>query len=174
VRVAAGVLLVIAGCVRAADGPLDVPLGLPRDQVPAELRRFEYCAAAERTWGPTERFAHCDTPGADWAESWVVVEYTGDHASRVARYERFDDDARAVDRWNQLVNARAKKAAPTAEARATVTAVHTLPPGTRSWQAFVGDHTVTAVYLLTPRPPDNASVLEEILPTGSPPADPRP
>jgi hypothetical protein len=171
------IVLVLAGCAHASDGPLEVPLGLPRAQLPAELRPFEYCPAAERTWGPQETFAHCDTPGSDWGESWVVVEYAGDHATRVARYERYGDDARAIDRWNKLVNARAKKAAPTAEARAAVTAKHTLPPGTRSWQAFPGDHTVAAVYLLTPRPPDNASVLEEILPTeptGSPPADPRP
>jgi hypothetical protein len=173
VRLAACVI-VLAGCAHAGEGPLDVPLGLPRDQVPAELHHFEYCAAAERTWGPTETFAHCDTPGLDWKDSWVVVEYAKDRAVRVARYERFDDDGRAVDRWNQLVNARARKVAPTAEARAAVSSHHTLPPGTRSWQAFPGDHTVTAVYLLTPRPPDNASVLEEILPTGSPDADPRP
>ena len=167
-------LLFLVGCAHGVDPPLEVPLGLPRDQVPAELRRFEFCPAAERSWGPAETFPHCDGPRPDWKDSWVVVEYTNDHASRVQRFERFDDDARAIDRWNQLVNARAKKAAPTAEARAAVTAHHDLPPGTRSWQAFPGDHTVTAVYLLTPRPPDNASVLEEILATGSPGAGPRP
>lgn len=155
-----------AGCAHAAEGPLDVPLGLPRDQLVGELRHYDYCANAEGQPGAHETFPRCDNPGIDWRDSWVVVDYDAARAIHVKRYERWDDDARAVERWNQLVTARMKLTPATDAARAEVTARHDLPPGTRSWQAFqTGQYTVVAIYLLTPRPPENASILEEILGT---------
>jgi hypothetical protein len=160
------VAAVLVGCAHASEGPLDVPIGLPRDQLIGELRHYDYCAKDEGQPGTRETFPRCDNPGIDWRDSWVVVDYDNARAVRVQRYERWDDDARAVERWNQLVTARMKTTPATEDARAEVTARHDLPPGTRSWQAFrTGQYTVVAIYLLTPRPPENASILEEILGT---------
>ena len=165
-KIGFGFGLGLGGCGHAAQGPLDVPLGLPRAEVGGELRPYDYCPAAEPAQGAVETFPRCDNPGRDYSDSWVVVEYDADRVTRVQRFERWDDDARATERWEQLVTARTKKVAPSDDARALVTAHHDLPQGTRSWQAFkTGTYTVVAIYLLTPRPPENASVLEEILGT---------
>ena len=159
-----GVLL--AACAHTAEGPLDVPLGLPRDQLVGELHRYDYCAKADQPDSDQETFPRCDNPGIDWRDSWVVVQYDGGRAVGLERYERWDDDNRAVERWNQLINARGKTTPPTDAARAAVSARHDLPSGTRSWQAFqTGQYTVVAVYLLTPHPPENASILEEVVAT---------
>ena len=157
---------ILAGCAHTAEGPLDVPLGLPRDQLAKELARYDYCPREAPQNPQHETFPRCENPGIDYRDSWVVVEYQDGRVSRVQRFERWDDDARATERWNQLVTARGKHGGPSDAARAVVAAKHDLPPGTRSWQAFEsGQYTVVAVYLLTPRPPENASILEEILGT---------
>jgi hypothetical protein len=53
---------------------------------------------------------------------------------------------------------------PSDEARRQLTQRQDLPGGTRSWTAFrSGDHTLVGVYLLTPTPPENASVMEELV-----------
>lgn len=162
-----GVALLLAACAHNAEGPLEVPLGLPHDQLVGELKQYEYCPPPQHPDAPKETFAHCETPGADFADSWVEVEYDDSmHVTRLLRWERWDDDTRATARWNQLVEARGKKTVASDSAKAAVQSKHDLPPGTRAWQAFkVGDYTVAAVYLLTPRPPENAAVLEEILGT---------
>ncbi len=160
-----GAVLFASACAHTAEGPLDVPLGLPHDQVAGELRRFDYCAT-QQAGDQHETFPRCDNPGLDFRDSWVVVDYDAGRVVRVQRFERWDDDDRATQRWNQLVTARGKKVAPSDAARVAVAARHDLPVGTRSWQAFqTGDSTIVAVYLLTPRPPENASILEEILGT---------
>jgi hypothetical protein len=156
----------LVGCAHTAEGPLDVPLGLPRDQLVGELHRYDYCAKGDPPDGDQETFPRCDNPGIDWRDSWVTVKYDNGRAIGLERYERWDDDARAVERWNQLINARGKLVPASDAARAAVTARHDLPGGTRSWQAFqTGQYTVVAIYLLTPRPPENASILEEVLGT---------
>jgi len=157
--------LILTGCAHTSEGPLDVPLGLPRAQIAGELKRFDYCPREEPE-SRTQTFPRCDNPGIDYRDSWVVVEYESDRVTRVRRYERWDDDARATERWSQLVSERSKTSGQSDAARAIVSSRHDLPPGTRSWQAFKsGEYTVVAVYLLTPRPPENASILEEILGT---------
>src|SRR5438105_10288206 len=129
-----GVLL--AGCAHTAEGPLDVPIGLPRTDLAGELRRYDYCPPADPSGDAHEIFPHCDDPGADYRDSWVEVDYDGGRVTRVERFERWDDDARATQRWEQLVTERGKKTAATEDARALVKARHDLPAGTRSWQAF--------------------------------------
>jgi len=156
--------LALAACAHTAEGPLDVPLGLPRAQVAGELRRFDYCSGADRMDDKRETYPRCDNPGLDFRDSWVTVDFDGDRVIRYQRWERWDDDQRATDRWSKLVTARAKKTPPSDAARVAVQARHDLPKGTRSWQAFqANEHTLVAVYLLEPRPPENASILEEIL-----------
>nr|MDQ3301649.1 hypothetical protein [Myxococcota bacterium] len=79
------------------------------------------------------------------------------------RYERFADDNRAIERWNQLIGERAKLTPESAEAKTSLR-TRELEPGTRSVKAFrVDANTIVGVYLLTPSPPEDASVLESIL-----------
>jgi hypothetical protein len=158
-----------AGCGGAtADAPVTVALGMPRDRVIQELEtKHRYCAKQGQR-GPaggagTEQYQRCDRPGAEWGESWITATYDDNKLVELKRYERFSDDARAIERWNQLVGDRTKLAAASAEATATMRG-RILEPGTRSMKAFQVDaETVVGVYLLTPTPPDDASILEAIV-----------
>lgn len=158
------VAVLLAACGAAADGPLTVSLGLPRDQVADELRRHEFCRRAEPP-ADSELFPRCDHPGLDWGEAWVVADYNGGRLVRLQRWERYGDDARAVERWNQLVAQRTRLSGPASdEARRQMLSRADLPPGTRTWTAFrAGDYTLVGVYLLTPSPPENAAILERIV-----------
>jgi hypothetical protein len=164
----AGALLVTAisaaGCGPAADAPLSVRLGLPRDQTTAELRQRDFCPRDEVA-AASAVYPRCRRPGADWADVWVVADFEHDRVVRLRRWERFTDDGRAVERWNELVEKRvAAGEAPSDAARQALRRRQELPVGTRSWTAFrSGDHTLVAVYLLTPSPPENASVMEELV-----------
>ncbi|MCE9578698.1 MAG: hypothetical protein K8W52_36575 [Deltaproteobacteria bacterium] len=153
-----------AACVSAAEGALDVPLGLPRDQVPAAVRRYDFCVA-EQGSRAEQTFPRCKRPGIDYLDAWIVAGFDGGRLMRLSRWERWDDDTRAVDRWNALIAARTKMTGPASdEAKTAVLAQHELPPGTRAWQAFrASDHMLVAIYLLTPIAPANASVLEELV-----------
>jgi len=158
-------LLVICGCGGAsAETPLTVSLGTPRDRVVAHLRARAFCPPAPD--GPRPRievYPRCERPGAEWGEAWVSATYEAERLVELKRYERFADDARALERWNQLVGERTKLGPASAEATAALRA-RPLEPGTRSLQAFrVAADTVVGVYLLTPTPPHDASILEAIV-----------
>jgi hypothetical protein len=159
-----GCLVLIAGACGGvtAEHPLTIPLGMSREQTIGKLRAHEYCAKQappERT----ETYARCESAGAEWGESWVRARYESDKLVELRRYERFSDDNRAVERWNQLVLARAKINSESAAATEALRA-KLLEPGTRSVKAFrVDDVTIVGVYLLTPTPPEDASVLEAVL-----------
>jgi len=157
-------LVVAAGCAaQAADAPLTIPLGLPRDAAERELSAHQYCKRAGEPAERKEVYPRCDRPGAEVSDSWVTAIYDHDRLIELRRFERFSDDARAVERWNQLVGARAK-VAPASDAAGKQLAARGLEPGTRAVQAFQLDaRTVVGVYLLTPVPPDRASVLERIV-----------
>jgi hypothetical protein len=157
-------LATLGACASVSEGSLQVPLGLPRDQVPAAVRRYDFCVGDQGS-RVEETFPRCKGPGIDYRDAWMVAGYDGGRLMRLARYERWDDDNRAVERWNALIASRTKLTGPASdEARQAVMAQRDLPPGTRSWQAFrAGDHALVAIYLLTPSPPSNASVLEELL-----------
>jgi hypothetical protein len=152
------------GCGPTADAPLSVPLGLPRDQATAELRQRDFCPR-DVVAAATAVYPRCRRPGADWADVWVVADFEHDRLIRLRRWERFTDDSRAVERWNELVEKRvAAGEAPSDAARRALRQRQELPAGTRSWTAFrSGEHTLVAVYLLTPSPPENASVMEELV-----------
>jgi hypothetical protein len=157
----------LGGCATTSEGALDISLGLARADVPAALHRHDYCAGPAAA-GDEQTFPRCEHPGVDWHASWVVVDFDhGGRLRRVRRWERWSDDARALDRWNQLIAARARvSGGPSPAARRAMEQVHALPAGTRSWQAFrAGDGAIAAVYLLAPEPPENASILEEIVRT---------
>ncbi len=153
-----------AACVSAAEGALDVPLGIPRDQVAAAVRRYDFCLGDLGTRAE-QTFPRCNRPGIDYRDAWVVAGYDAGRLVRLARYERWDDEPRAIERWNALIAARTRLTGPASDdARQAVLTRHDLPPGTRSWQAFrASDGVLVAIYLLAPVPPSNASVLEELV-----------
>ncbi len=157
----------VIGCAGAtAESPITISLGAPREQVIQDLKtKHRYCAKAEHRPAATktDTYQRCDRPGAEWGESWIAATYEEGKLVELRRYERFSDDARAVERWNQLIGERAKLQPFSDEAAAALNA-RPLEPGTRSMKAFkVGASTVVGVYLLTPTPPEDASILEAIV-----------
>ena len=167
----------LAACAGpTAESPITVALGSPRADVIAQLEaRHRYCAnqpssAPARPANPpahrVETYPRCDRPGAEWGESWITARYEHGKLVELRRYERFSDDARAVERWNQLVGERTKLAPESAAATSALRG-RPLEPGTRSMKAFQVDaRTAVGVYLLTPTPPEDASILEAIVPLG--------
>jgi hypothetical protein len=159
---------VLAACGGAsAEAPLSVPIGTNRDQLARELRDHQYCTGKEfvAADATTETFPLCDAPGLELSQSWVVAHFDGGRVIKVQRWERHDEESRGVERFNQLVEKRAAAHGnPSEDAKAALAAQQDLPAGTRTWVAFAqGDDALVAVYLLTPRPPENATVLEEVI-----------
>jgi len=159
--------VVVAACGGAnAESPITVSLGSPRELVIQDLKtKHGYCAKTEVRPAPTttDVYRRCERPGAEWGESWIAASYDGGRLVELKRYERFSDDARALERWNQLVGERTKLA-PASAAAADVMRGRPLEPGTKSMKAFQIDATtVVAVYLLSPTPPEDASILEAIV-----------
>ena|SRR5687767_3978397 len=163
----AGLLLLLVACGGAtAESPITVSLGSPRDAVIADLKaKHRYCAKAEHRPAPntTDVYKRCERPGAEWGESWIAAKYEEGKLVELKRYERFSEDAKAIERWNQLIGERAKVTPESADAT-TAMRGRLLEPGTRSMKAFKVDATTyVGVYLLTPTPPEDASILEAIV-----------
>lgn len=161
--------LVLAGCASTgAEGRLAVQLGSPRPELESQLRHLDFCPSPGDVTGE-EVYPRCARAGADWGEAWVAVSFDGERARLVRRWERFADPERAVERWNHLVGAWTAATAAgdvrqATEAKQAILAVRKLPSGTRSWTAFrIGEQTAVGVYLLSPTPPEDASILEEII-----------
>jgi hypothetical protein len=157
-------IVFIVGCAGAtAEAPLTVKLGIGRDQSTAALRGHQYCHK-DGPPQPIETFPRCDRPGTEWGDSWVTARYDGDTLIELRRWERYAEDSVAVERWNQLVTDRLKLAPDAPDAVDALRAKGQLEPGTRTVKAFrVDAGTVVGIYLLTPTPPENASVLEAII-----------
>jgi hypothetical protein len=86
-----------------------------------------------------------------------MASYKSGKLVELRRYERIADDARATERWNQLVGERAKTGSEVAMDKE-------LEPGTRTMKAFrIDANTVVGIYLLTPRPPEDANILEAVM-----------
>jgi hypothetical protein len=161
-RLAGLVLLVGCGGV-TADHPLTIPLGLQRSAADAELAKHKYCHEVDGPRPEVETYPRCERVGSEWGESWVVARYEDDRLVELRRYERFTDEARATERWNQLVGDRAKVSPASTEASQALRS-KLLEPGTKSVQAFrIDAGTVVGVYLLDPRPPEQASILEAVI-----------
>lgn len=156
--------VVVVGCAgSAAEGPLTVKLNIPRDQAVSQLRGHSFCRKQGEPPARTETYPRCDRPGTEWGESWVIARYEKEQLVELKRYERFTDENRAVERWNQLIADRAKQSPGAADVTATLKG-RLLEPGTKSMKAFrVDASTVVGVYLLTPTPPEDASVLETVV-----------
>ena len=161
-------VLFVAACGGAtAESPLTVQLGLTHDQTAKMLEGHQFCLeTSSSTIASTQQkqvYPRCKRAASEDGEAWVVAIYDGDKLVELRRFERFPDDARAVERWNELVGARMKKAPASDAAAQKIKDRGLLQPGTRSMKAFDGEPgTVVGVYLLTPYPPDNANVLEQV------------
>jgi hypothetical protein len=108
-------------------------------------------------------YPRCTRAAAEHGEAWVIARYEGDKLVELQRYERFGDDERATERWNELVSERMKTSQPDESALAQIKSQGLLEPGTKAVKAFRQDaNTVVGVYLLTPSPPANANVLEKV------------
>ncbi len=154
-------ILVSCGGGLAAEHPLTIPLGIERTAADGELQKHKYCHKVDGPRPEVETYPRCARAGFEWGESWVIATYRNDKLFELRRYERIADDARATERWNQLVSERAKTGEPTTE-----DAVKTRPlePGTRTMKAFrIDANTVVGVYLLAPRPPEEANILEAVM-----------
>lgn len=160
-----GIVVTLAACGGvSADAPLRTKLGIPRDQALAELRAQKFCFREDGPAQRVETYPRCERAGVEWGEGWVTATYEDGKLAELRRYERFSDDARAVERWNQLVGDRMKASPDAPDAGDALRRRGPLEPGTRSVKAFQLDATtVVAIYLLTPSPPENASILEAIV-----------
>ena len=148
----------------AAEAPLTLKLGIPRDQATSQLRSHQYCHKTDGPPQKVETYPRCKRAGTEWGESWVTARFEGDTLVEVRRWERYAEDTAALERWNQLVADRLKISADEPEALEALRARGPLEAGTRSVKAFrVDANTIVAVYLLTPSPPEDASVLEAIV-----------
>lgn len=151
----------------SAEAPITLRLGTQREQVIADLKtKHRYCPAKDDGPHPattTDVYPRCERAGAEWGESWITAKYDDGRLVELKRYERFSDDSRAIERWNQLVGDRTKVTPESPEATA-ILRKRLLEPGTRSMKAFQPDaDTIVGVYLLTPTPPEDASILEAIV-----------
>lgn len=154
----------LAGCAStAADLPLTIPLGIDRDATTKALADHQYCHKVDPPL-KREHYPRCDRVGTDWGQSWVTAEFGDDNKLvELRRWERFDDDARATERWNQLVVARNQSTPESEAALEKLRKQGLLQPEIRAVKAFqVNATTVVAVYLLNPTPPENAAVLEVV------------
>jgi hypothetical protein len=165
VSILASVLIPTAGCGGAtAEAPLTLNLGVPREQADKELRAHQYCHTVDGPRQKVETYPRCKRAGTEWGESWVTARYEGDKLVELRRFERYTDDNRAVERWNQLVADRIKISPDDPQALEALRERGPLEAGTRTVKAFrVDANTVVGVYLLTPTPPEDASVLEAIV-----------
>ncbi len=159
-------VIAAAGCAGPqAETPLRVKLGTPRAQARAELRAAQFCPPAEDGPAPkVETYPRCPRSGSEWSQAWVTARYDKGALAELRRYERFTEDGRAMERWNELVTMRRQHAADSAEAATVLSPRGQLRPGTRMFKAFrVDADTVVGVFLLTPLPPEDASILELVV-----------
>jgi len=161
-------LVFLLGCGgAAAESPLTVSLGLTHNATEAALKKHQFCL--ETSSGTVshmqqkQNYPRCNRPASEQGDAWVVARYEGDKLVELRRLERFGDDNVAVQRWNELVEARMKISPASDEALKAIKDRGQIEPGTRTVKAFKNaDGTVVAVYLLNPSPPENASVLERV------------
>lgn len=151
----------------AAESPLTMQLGLTHDATEQQLRAHQFCletsSSTVKSTQQKQVYPRCERTAAEHGDAWVIAIYDGDKLVELRRYERYGDDNRAVERWNELIAERMKKSAVSETALQKLKDKGLLQSGTRSVKAFDGEPgTVVGVYLLTPYPPDHANVLEQV------------
>lgn len=156
--------LAVMGCAsQRAEGPLFLSLGLSRGETASALRHYDFCAQVEPATD-NEVYPQCDRPGTGYGDAWVIAHYQTGRLVRVQRFERWTDEARATERWNQLVEKRSARQPVSQDARALISSRQSIPEGTRTWAAFRSGDDLVGVYLLEPVKADGPRILEEILP----------
>jgi len=157
-------VFVVAACGGpSAEAPLTVPLGITHGDAEKALHAHQFCHKQGELPQKQELYPRCDRTAAELGDAWVTAEFDGDRLVELRRWERYGDDAQAVQRWNDLVAARMKTSTPSDEALQALRDKGLVEPGTRTVKAFrEKDGTVVGVYLLTPSAPQNANVLEKI------------
>jgi hypothetical protein len=160
--------LVVSACGGpVAESPLTMRLGLSHDATEQELRSHQFCletsSSSVKTTQQKQVYPRCQRAASEHGDAWVIAIYDGDKLVELRRYERFGDDNRAVERWNELIAARMKRGPVSESALQKIKDKGLLQSGTRTVKAFDGEPgTVVGVYLLTPYPPENANVLEQV------------
>ena len=165
-RIVTTLVVLLFGCAKSSpEAPLRVNLGIDRSSTTKAMADHQYCWEEQRPATRYENYKRCERPGPEWGESWVtaVFDGSGEKLVEVRRWERFTDEARATERWNQLVGDRAKSTPMSDEALATLRASGLLQAGTKALRAFREGEVVIGVYLLEPTPPEEASILERIV-----------
>jgi hypothetical protein len=159
-----GLLGLLAACGGpSAEAPLTVNLGITHEAAEHDLHAHQFCRVQGQVDSNHEMYPRCDRTAAELGEAWVNATFEGDKLIELRRWERYPDDEKAVERWNEMLAARAKISSPSDEALQHLRDRGLLPAGTRSVKAFRGaDGIVIGVYLITPSPPENANVLEQI------------
>jgi len=157
-------LALLAACGGpTAEAPLTVQLGITHDAAEHDLQAHQFCREQGQINSNHELFPRCDRTAAELGEAWVNATFDGDKLVELRRWERYPDDNRAVERWNEMLAARTKISTPSDEALQHLRDRGLLPAGTRSVKAFRDPNgVVIGVYLLTPSPPENANVLEQV------------
>src|SRR5215510_5044082 len=96
-----------------AEAPLTMQLGLSHEATEKALRAHQFCLeTSSSTVKHTQQkqvYPRCARAEAEHGDAWVIAIYEGDKLVELRRYERYGDDARAVERWNELVATRMKK-----------------------------------------------------------------
>lgn len=160
------IALVLFACAcggATAEAPLTVSLGISHKDAEKALHDHQFCHKQGELPQKDEVYPRCDRTAAELGDAWVTAEFDGDRLIELRRWERYADDAAAVQRWNDLVAARMKTSTPSEEALQALKDKGLMEPGTRTVKAFrAQDGTVVGVYLLTPSAPQNANVLEKI------------
>jgi hypothetical protein len=147
----------------SAEAPLTIPLGLDHVATEKALHEHQFCRKAGEMDTNRELFPRCDRPAAELGDAWVQAIFDGDKLVELRRWERYADDNKAIERWNELIAARAKTSTPADDALHALEAKNGIQGGTRSVKAFRdANGTLIAVYLLTRTPPEDANVLEKI------------
>jgi len=161
-------VLFVAACGGAtAESPLTVQLGLSHAQTEQMLGKHQFCLETSSATIPQTQqkqvYPRCKRAASEHGESWVIAIYDGDKLVELRRFERYGEDDKAVERWNEMIADRMKTSPPDDAALQQIKDKGLLEPGTRSVKAFRGEEgTVVGVYLLTPFPPENANVLEKV------------
>ena len=154
----------LAACgAGSAEAPLTIQLGLTHAATETALHAHQFCREQGQINTDHEMFPRCERTASEVSSAWVTAVFDGDRLVELRRWERFSDRDEATQRWNELLAARSRVSQPSDEALAHLRERGLLPPGTRSVKAFREDPgVVIGVYLLTPTPPEQANVLEQI------------
>src|SRR5262245_16661331 len=96
----------VAACGGAnADLPLTVHLGLTHDATERALKDHQFCletsSAVIASQQPKQKYPRCERAASEHGDAWVIAIYEGDKLVELRRFERYGDDNRAVERWNE-------------------------------------------------------------------------